>query len=181
MSCSSLLVHVRPEPKGLVIAKSSPALYADLRGVIELLGDDNLLTIGQFESAVFLLPDLAAIADGIAKFRDGGLRIQITLLESPPLWLVRPRSRQDAVELRHRGGVISCRDFKMVDEALELAAFEFLQWLAEARPHGNVDEESQCAIEAIASVWRSTEPLLMRWLDVGGDKTHPKPRRPGRS
>ena len=111
-------MNIRPEPEGAKEAASSSSLYVDLRGTIEILTDDAFLTIGQFETAIFLLPDLSSIADGVARLREGTERVEVVLLESPRLWFVRERHTGGLVGLRYINHSITGIPLKTIINAI---------------------------------------------------------------
>ncbi len=156
------LVHIRPGPDGAKEAASSSSLYVDLRGTIELLQDAEYLTIGQFETAIFLLPDLASVADGIARLREGAQKVEISLLESPPLRFVRPRREPQLVEVRYIASVIKDIRVDELDRAFGGALCEFFSWLTSQRRRTSIDADSMQYVEVIASVWPEIAPLLQR-------------------
>lgn len=160
---NDIVVCVVPEPEGDAIASSSSNLYVDLRGKIEVLTDDASLTIGQFETAIFLLPDLSSIADGFARLREGADRVEVVLLESPRLWFVRERHTSGLVGLRHINGAITGIPLTALDAAFAKAIGDFLAWLVSMRPGKGVDAGALQYLETIASVWPGVEPLVLPW------------------
>jgi hypothetical protein len=159
----TLLVNVRLAPDAAAIARSSASLYVDLRGTIELLTDQSFVTIGQFEDAVFLVPDLASIANGIARMREGGLKIAVELIESPPLWFVRkPRDRSN-INIEYAGQVIRGLAIEGVDAAFADAVLGFFMWLNLVREGRPIDTESLRELETTASVWSAVDPIVRSW------------------
>jgi hypothetical protein len=131
-----------------------------LRGNIELLTGDDLMTVGLFDGSLLLLPSLHALAAAIRQLRTAGTNVEIVLVgDSPSLWLVRDLKHMSHVMVSFQGTQTPPVSTASLDDAARDAAYELLRGILDAYPLGRWPSHATETFNELVSVWPSLESL----------------------
>ena len=158
---TSVLVSIWPESSLGDSQLSEDLLYVSGNADI-LVGDGDIMRLGQFPGALLLLPSIEVLADGISRMRTRQRKIEVILVgDTPSMWLVaRKIGMRSGLVASYRGaetGLITSEEF---DVACEGAVAEFFAWVCQRRPFVTWSTSATQIAEAVARTWpRVTKAL----------------------
>jgi hypothetical protein len=133
-----------------------------LRGNVEILGGDTVMVLGQFTSALLLLPSIEDLASGIARLRKGHKTIEVTLVgDTTSLWILeRKHGATGGVVLAHRGAELGPIHRDDLEKALGDAVLTFLDGILARRGASSWGASAIQIVESVAEVWPGVARII---------------------